>query len=159
MPNKLNIKKTNILHLWGKPLIVLLIAICVFGAHRYQQTRISAQRHLNEIGETCVFVNERCDFLIQGLKASAGFSAPPKPETSVTIDLSLPQGSHIESAWIEGVNMYMGKVPVLLKQKADGQWSGWFMLGSCSEPKMNWQLRLNIKEQKTPHYLFFSTTH
>ena len=38
-----------------------------------------------------------------------------------------------------------------------GEWSGWFMLGSCSEPIMKWQLRLNIKDKDSPSYLYFIT--
>ena len=53
--------------------------------------------------------------------------------------------------------MYMGKIPVLLEAQANGKWSGWFMLGSCSEPVMRWQLRLNIEGVEQPHYLYFVT--
>jgi hypothetical protein len=53
--------------------------------------------------------------------------------------------------------MYMGKIPVLLEQGPQGKWSGWFMLGSCSEPVMRWQLRLNIASEESPAYLYFVT--
>ncbi|WOI35745.1 hypothetical protein R1T43_10920 [Alteromonas sp. CI.11.F.A3] len=53
--------------------------------------------------------------------------------------------------------MYMGKVPVLLENKNKGKWSGWFMLGSCNESTMKWQLRLNIEGQAAPSYLNFET--
>ena len=53
--------------------------------------------------------------------------------------------------------MYMGKIPVLLDNDGQGKWSGWFMLGSCSEPVMKWQLRLNIKDKESPSYLYFVT--
>jgi hypothetical protein len=53
--------------------------------------------------------------------------------------------------------MYMGKIPVLLEQGPQGKWSGWFMLGSCSEPVMRWQLRLNIASEESPVYLYFVT--
>ena len=81
----------------------------------------------------------------------------PEAEESVTVKLLVPEGEEIESAWIEGVNMYMGKIPVLLDNDGEGEWSGWFMLGSCSEPVMKWQLRLNIKDKESPSYLYFVT--
>lgn len=90
---------------------------------------------IKEIGESCTFVNEHCEFLIHGRHAYAEFSEKVEPETSITLVLDLPVGTKIESAWIEGVNMYMGKVPVLLENKHNGEWSGWFMLGSCNEEK------------------------
>ena len=89
--------------------------------------------------------------------AIATFSTMPEPEESVTLKILIPENQEIESAWIEGVNMYMGKIPVLLDNDGQGKWSGWFMLGSCSEPVMKWQLRLNIKDKGSPSYLYFVT--
>ena len=96
------------------------------------------------------FVNETCEFLIDGEVAIATFSTMPEPEESVTLKILIPENQEIESAWIEGVNMYMGKIPVLLDNDGQGKWSGWFMLGSCSEPVMKWQLRLNIEGKDNP---------
>ena len=53
--------------------------------------------------------------------------------------------------------MYMGKIPVLLDQEDQSHWSGWFMLGSCSEAFMKWQLRVNLKDTTEPTYLYFTT--
>lgn len=158
MTNNDNKNNTSILHRWGKPLCVLLIALGVFVAHRYQQFDTLRGNYSNDISNSCKFVDGECVFLVQGMLANARFSQPPEPETSVTIMLNLPDDYQIESAWIEGVNMYMGKVPVLLEQNNSNEWQGWFMLGSCSEENMNWQLRLNIKGQAAPSYLYFSTS-
>ncbi|MDB2330110.1 hypothetical protein N9V74_00205 [Alteromonas sp.] len=136
---------------------ILLVAIAVYTAHRYQSAVNTTQGDANEIGNRCTFVNGRCELLIVGERAVAIFSDPVETETSITLTLSLSSNITLESAWIEGVNMYMGKVPVLLEKDSTGVWTGWFMLGSCSEPTMRWQLRLNIKEQAAPSYLYFST--
>ncbi len=69
---------------------------------------------VNGIGNSCNFVNENCEFLIDDRLAIATFSTMPEAEESVTVKLLVPEGEEIESAWIEGVNMYMGKIPVLL---------------------------------------------
>jgi hypothetical protein len=158
MLNNSNKKRSFYSQRWLTPLCIFLVAVCVFAVHQYQMSATPSSGSLKEIGESCTFVNEHCEFLIHGRHAYAEFSEKVEPETSITLVLDLPVGTNIESAWIEGVNMYMGKVPVLLENKHNGEWSGWFMLGSCNEEKMKWQLRLNIEGQAAPSYLNFETT-
>lgn len=45
---------------------------------------------------------------------------------------------------VEGVSMYMGKVPVTFSQTDIHQYSGVFFLGSCSEPNMTWQMTIDV---------------
>ena len=158
MLNNSNKKRSFYSQRWLTPLCIFLVAVCVFTAHQYQMSANRSSNSLHEIGESCTFVNEHCEFLIHGRHAYAEFSEKVEPETSITVILNLPEGTQVESAWIEGVNMYMGKVPVLLEKKPNGEWSGWFMLGSCNESTMKWQLRLNIEGQAAPSYLNFETT-
>jgi hypothetical protein len=140
------------------PLVaILIVAVCVYVAHSYQSSVSTDTDIISGLKSSCTFSNKTCEFLIDGELAVARFSSQPMPEESITLSLRMPNDEIIESAWIEGVNMYMGKVPVLLEQSVKGEWSGWFMLGSCSEPVMTWQLRLNIKKQAAPSYLYFTT--
>ncbi len=68
---------------------------------------------------------------------------PVVVEEQIDVSISGLQNAEITSAWVEGVNMFMGKIPVVLEQQEDGA-KGWFFLGSCSEPKMQWQLVLQL---------------
>nr|WP_269917044.1 hypothetical protein [Alteromonas sp. PRIM-21] len=136
---------------------IIIVAVCVYLAHKFQSSALKDTGVVNGIGNSCNFVNETCEFLIDEKLAIASFSTMPEPEESVTVKLIIPEGKNIESAWIEGVNMYMGKIPVLLDSDGKGKWSGWFMLGSCSEPVMKWQLRLNVEGMDSPSYLYFVT--
>ena len=157
MLNKGNNKSTKILQKQLPLVAIIVVAVCVYLAHKFQSSVLKDTSVVNGIGNSCNFVNETCEFLIDDKLAIATFSAMPEAEESVTVKLLVPAGEVIESAWIEGVNMYMGKIPVLLDNDGEGEWSGWFMLGSCSEPVMKWQLRLNIKDKDSPSYLYFVT--
>ena len=99
--------KTKNLHSWLGPLCIFLVAATLFIGHRFQVAKQQGDDATKGIGNSCHFVNGRCRFLIQGRQASAHFSEPPEPETSVTLTLTLPAGTQVESAWIEWVNMYM----------------------------------------------------
>ena len=157
MLNNDNNKRSKILHSQLPLVAIIVVAVCVYLAHKFQSSVLKDTSVVNGIGNSCNFVNETCEFLIDGEVAIATFSTMPEPEESVTLKILIPENQEIESAWIEGVNMYMGKIPVLLDNDGEGKWSGWFMLGSCSEPVMKWQLRLNIKDKESPSYLYFVT--
>ena len=157
MINNDNNKRSKILHSQLPLVAIIVVAVCVYLAHKFQSSALKDTSVVNGIGNSCNFVNESCEFLIDEKLAIASFSTMPEPEESVTVKLIIPEGKNIESAWIEGVNMYMGKIPVLLDSDGKGKWSGWFMLGSCSEPVMKWQLRLNVEGMDSPSYLYFVT--
>ncbi|AGP78173.1 hypothetical protein [Alteromonas mediterranea] len=157
MLKKNNNKRSEFLHSQLPLLAIIVVAVCVYLAHEFQSSAMNENVLINGIGNSCNFVNETCEFLIDGEVAIATFSTMPEPEESVTLKILIPENQEIESAWIEGINMYMGKIPVLLDNDGQGKWSGWFMLGSCSEPVMKWQLRLNIEGKDNPHYLYFVT--
>ncbi len=157
MLKKNNNKRSEFLHSQLPLLAIIVVAVCVYLAHEFQSSAMNENVLINGIGNSCNFVNETCEFLFDGEVAIATFSTMPEPEESVTLKILIPENQEIESAWIEGVNMYMGKIPVLLDNDGQGKWSGWFMLGSCSEPVMKWQLRLNIEGKDNPHYLYFVT--
>lgn len=157
MLNNDNNKRSKILHSQLPLVAIIVVAVCVYLAHKFQSSALKDRGVVNGIGNSCNFVNETCEFLIDEKLAIASFSTMPEPEESVTVKLIIPEGKNIESAWIEGVNMYMGKIPVLLDSDGKGKWSGWFMLGSCSEPVMKWQLRLNVEGMDSPSYLYFVT--
>ncbi|BDX06545.1 hypothetical protein MACH26_20660 [Planctobacterium marinum] len=69
-------------------------------------------------------------------------------EITLLFTLSMSEKQKIESisARVEGVNMNMGVIPVIWSEAdTSGQTIGSFMLGSCSEPVMRWQLILDVR--------------
>lgn len=94
------------------------------------------------------------------------FFHPPQLEEQNRITLSLPESFVFNDAWIQGVNMYMGKSPVLIENEdpifSAAQINLMFFLGACSEPNMRWQLVLNIKkvsdQRVETFYINFQTT-
>lgn len=65
-------------------------------------------------------------------------------ETPLEIRLSkIPMGATVQGK-IVGTNMAMGTIPLFFTPTSDGQWSGQFMLGACTEPVMHWKLQLQL---------------
>lgn len=44
---------------------------------------------------------------------------------------------------ISGISMYMGRVPLKFRRH-DTAWQAEFLLGACSDPKMLWQVELEL---------------
>ena len=81
------------------------------------------------------------------------------------VSITLPKNAQLVSAWVQGVNMFMGKTPLHKIQtdtalsKAEQRYE--FFIGSCSEEHMKWQLILTINDTEHPSKSLFVnfTTH
>lgn len=84
---------------------------------------------------------------------------PARIEEMMQVKISYLGDKIVEKAWVEGINMYMGRIPVVAI-KADNIWIGEFFLGSCSEPKMQWHLIVKLRNEAggltTVKHTFFS---
>ncbi len=106
----------------------------------------------------CHLTNGTCElWLTEGLM-TVSLAGPLQTEEPLDITVKLPADLAIKQARIEGANMYMGVIPVLLSEQSGGVWSGWFMLGSCSEPRMQWQLLIQLEGYAAPVIVEFTTT-
>ncbi|MBU2976863.1 hypothetical protein [Alteromonas sp. C1M14] len=135
------------------PALILIVAAGVYVAQK-----MSTQSRGNPHSSTqCHFDDLSCELAVGTTSLKATFSTIPEAEETITVQFSLDPQYEIESVWIEGINMYMGKIPVLVEEMSPGQWSGWFMLGSCSEPQMQWQMLMHIKGLADPKIFTFTT--
>ncbi|PAJ72817.1 hypothetical protein CJF42_19095 [Pseudoalteromonas sp. NBT06-2] len=65
------------------------------------------------------------------------------PEEKFVIKFNAPENSKIQQAKLEGVNMYMGSIPLFFEYK-NGIWQSNAMVGACAEPIMHWRLTLDF---------------
>lgn len=74
-----------------------------------------------------------------------------------TYQISVISNKKIEKLEVTGINMNMGLIPVFLsEQNIDGKYhyQGQLFLGMCSEPKMQWQLRVVYKNHTPDDFQF-----
>lgn len=135
------------------PTTIFALAVLVYFVQHNRVTPTPSKG----LGNQCEFVNQECNIALNNNNISAAFEKQPEVEESITVNFSLPLTKQVESIWIEGVNMYMGKIPVLVEQQENGVWSGWFMLGSCSEPTMRWKMLIHVEGEGKPYVMFFDT--
>ncbi|WP_051275286.1 hypothetical protein [Aestuariibacter salexigens] len=96
----------------------------------------------------CNITQRACQFRLHNGVGTLEFLNRPVTEEELTLALKLPDDAAFESGWIEGVNMYMGRTPLLFENKAQGADSIHLVtfLGSCNLDVMEWQLTLQIAE-------------
>jgi hypothetical protein len=63
-------------------------------------------------------------------------------ETPLQLQLTAKNVANI-SARLTGVSMYMGQIPLRFSQQGN-VWQAEFLLGACSDPDMQWQLKLEL---------------
>lgn len=113
----------------------------------------SKQCHI-DLGQECVLFHNNQEVSVQFLQAI-------EVEEELKLKISVPKQFKIVNMWVQGVNMFMGKhsiftdaVSLELGQRV---YSAHLFLGSCSEPKMKWQLIIQTQNsQKLVESWFFN---
>ncbi|NMH61031.1 hypothetical protein [Alteromonas ponticola] len=138
-------------------LIFAAVNLTVFIQSERQQTGLNNSLS-NGLGNHCHFVNLECAIELDGQSINFSLSRAPTIEERIDVVISSENPFELEQAVIEGVNMYMGTLPVVEEAVAEMTWRGWFMLGACSEPTMQWRMTIKFKGQPQPAQLLFTTT-
>ncbi|KGJ89933.1 hypothetical protein [Colwellia psychrerythraea] len=149
--------------------LVLLISACtpVIEQEKTMTDKIPAQ---------CIDSQSVCEINTEFVSFSVKFSQPQlgaeiKTELPFVIELAeltefsqSKQGAKQRiskvSAYLEGKEMFMGKVPIFFEQSAEGTiYSAQSLLASCSEDKMVWRLWITVEtlEQKQTSFVDFTS--
>lgn len=126
---------------------VLLLSFAVYLTDKHQST-VTAAKHC-QLTESL-----SCRFNLVELnnqQVIVNFSAKVQVEEQNAVQLILPTQLRLKQIWIQGVNMYMGKIAVVEQtqssQKVLNNHQLMFFIGSCSEPNMQWQLIIELEDQ------------
>ncbi|MGB3726952.1 MAG: hypothetical protein WA981_14440 [Glaciecola sp.] len=98
--------------------------------------------------ESCVLTNNKCTFSIDEQILRIEFSQTPIAEEELYIKFYTDSAWSVQNAFVQGINMYMGKTPVLF-EKPDNFEDGVIFLGSCNLAEMHWQMTINLSNKKT----------
>lgn len=101
-------------------------------------------------GKQCYFEGTQCTLENQDQIIKVAFlNQQIEIEEELQLNIQYPAHFALNQAWVEGTNMFMGKMNVELSEpKLDGDnvmSNGVLFLGSCSEPNMRWRLVLEFK--------------
>lgn len=76
---------------------------------------------------------------------------PVVVEQEIAVSLSFHPGWVLERAWVEGVNMYMGKSPLILPagSQRTSPVQAILFLGACAQPNMHWRIIARWRPKST----------
>ena len=70
-------------------------------------------------------------------------------ETPFHLTLRSKESSVVSvSGYLEGKDMFMGKIPLIFEQNAN-EYTARVLLGACSQPSMTWRMWLTFKDEDT----------
>ena len=137
-------------------LIVLLVLIVTVGY-------LTSLSTLNSDAHFCRLEDGVCQISSATVDAQVSIVPHTIPlESALTVSLLLSAEATVESAWVEGINMYMGKIPLALVESEPSHWQGRLFLKMCSEPEMQWQLIVKLRVangQRQSRRFIFSTSY
>lgn len=117
-------------------LFVALLGISLAGVY-YKNVNSSGSSQ-----EDCDLNLGKCTFVYGDDEISVNFLSPIVTEEEVLLSLELPPNVKLSEAWIEGLNMFMGKTPVI---EEAGRYVTF--LGSCNLDTMQWQLNIKVEDK------------
>jgi len=97
---------------------------------------------------TCEVYAQKCTIDLEQGQLVIDFPNQIVVEELLNVKFTLPQGLEIEQVVIEGVNMYMGKLPVhfeSLSSESSILQIGELYLGSCHLSNMQWQMLISLR--------------
>ena len=129
-------------------LIFILTAVTWFNFYSSKSVR----------GESCQFHAGQCSTIHDEKKVTVSVHDPIEIEEELNLSIYFPEDYVLVRSWVEGVNMFMGRFFIDLKQQqtnqGENQQDGILFLGSCSEPEMQWKLVVELKHSTTSETLF-----
>ena len=122
-----------------KKTLIFFVSLCFISiAGIYYNSVNKAAESLDE----CDLSVRQCSFLHKDGEISVKFLSKIETEEELLLSIALPDSLQLEEAWIEGVNMYMGKTPIIPENDVFVTF-----LGSCNLEKMQWRLSFKVKNK------------
>ncbi|MDE3270708.1 hypothetical protein [Pseudoalteromonas sp. G4] len=97
----------------------------------------------------CDDLNSRPSAKLSGLQSSSLLKIIDEsviPETEFSIVFTPDSEVEIIDAHIEGVDMYMGKIPLFFSRNKQMQYTASGMVGVCSKKEMVWRIYLHYRK-------------
>lgn len=146
-------------HVWSSIVWILIIAMITVFYYRCSNRVGAAFQDVNYSAELtgCTIHNNRCVFVIEQQKFDVTFLKKPATDEENRFSITSSAAFSLDNSWVEGVNMYMGKTPVIVEQQNSQDTKALLYLGSCNLNSMEWQLILNFKHKAHPAVVRFTT--
>lgn len=110
-------------------------------------------------GDRCDLINGQCTLITENQSFDVVVTPTPiQVEEQSEVSITIPKEWRLDSAWIEGVNMFMGRMQIAQQStrfhETTTELRASFFLGSCSQPNMTWKIILKLYKGDEDNPLF-----
>jgi len=123
----------------SKQALILFVALLIISLSGVYYKNVNSPAPSQE---KCDLSLGKCTFVYGDNEISVNFLSPIVTEEEILLTFELPADTILTKAWIEGLNMFMGKTPII---EEAGRYVTF--LGSCNLDRMDWQLNLMIENK------------
>ena len=147
---------------WDVKLLVgLVFTMLLFGCEPTEKQEPTLAQKANENGfesdpTLCNFKEQSCNIDVGSQRISLSISPGNAPsEQPLFVTLTSSVALEDLSVRVEGRDMFMGVIPVILSQTAKNTYHGTLIYGSCSSNYMVWRLIASFKIQGESKVVMF----
>ncbi|GAA6204351.1 hypothetical protein [Thalassotalea sp. SU-HH00458] len=111
------------------------------------------KQSVNYIAPQCLSSQSQCHVYIEQTRFDVLFNVArvtPEQTFNIIVKAKLLEDKFLVNGFLEGKEMYMGKIPLFFEKDGQGNFVASTMLGSCAEKEMIWRMWLTISEQDNP---------
>lgn len=91
-----------------------------------------------------------CTYLLNNTAVTLHASNVNMPEEQeLVLQIKGEKLGGVTHAYLEGINMYMGKIPVMFNRADEKTLEARIRLGACGEPQMQWALDIEFEDPET----------
>lgn len=138
--------------MYSKKMVSLFIFLIITVASGIYYKNVNEEQSSEE---ECDISAQMCTYADNNGKISINFLTKIAVEEEILLEIDLPRNVQLTEAWVEGVNMFMGKTPIIFE---NGRYLTF--LGSCNLQEMKWRLFIKVRNKngqaKTHSAIFFT---
>lgn len=133
---------------------IIFLMVVLISAFTWRTLTYEPISSVNPPIKSCDLTNEKCEITLDKKIITIDFSTRPLSENS-TLELTISGEMLQPVAMVEGVDMFMGSIPITFSESSTG-WNGEFFIPACTHSKMTWQINLDINnENETLNFTVF----
>lgn len=136
--------------------MVAIFSVLLLGCHKDTPHQNSTDIAAAQSAQLCNFYSGNCIKNSNNMAISlriSPYNTPSKTPLTVLIETEKPVTEL--TAKVEGRDMSMGVIPIVLSQIDKSNYSGQLIFGSCSSDFMVWRLHVNYRYQDRSYSEYF----
>ena len=124
---------------------IIFLMVVLISAFTWRTLTYEPTSSVNPPVKSCDLTLKKCEIILEEKLVVVDFSSRPLSENS-TLELTISGEMLKPLATVEGVDMFMGSIPVTFSESSTG-WNGEFFVPACTHSEMTWQIKIKMNNK------------